>query len=261
VEGLQDKVVIVAGSASGIGAATARRLAGYGCKVVLGDIDEAGAAATARSIADDGGVALHRGFDIVDEQSIAGLFAFTLDTFGRLDGLHNNVAAVALTPRDTNLLDIELDVWERTLRTNLTGLFLTMRHAVRQMLKQEGGGAIVNTSSAAAFMGAEEIPAYSSSKAGLLALTRHVSSAYGRQGIRCNAVAPGAVPTEGARAASKAMGQGIHEQYEIIRAQGPHSHRAGKSEDIAEVVALLLSDIGSWINGQCINVDGGWIYR
>jgi len=260
MNGLQGKVVIVAGAASGIGAATARTLARYGCKVVLGDLPGAGAASTAALIDETGGAALHCDFDIVDEKSIADLFAFTLDSFGRLDGLHNNVAAVSLSVRDTNLLDIELDVWERTLRVNLTGLFLTMRHAVRQMLKQ-GGGAIVNTSSSAAFTGEERIPAYASSKAALLALTRHVSSAYGRQGIRCNAVAPSGIATEGAVAASKAMGADAEAYFRERRAHGPHSHRAGRSEDIAEVVALLLSEGGSWINGQCINVDGGRVYR
>jgi len=260
VEGLQDKVIIVAGSASGIGAATARKLAKYGAKLVLADIKEEEAATVAASIVEAGGIASSIRFDILDESTIAGLVAYTLDLHGRIDGLHNNVADVALTVRDTNLIDIELDVWERTLRVNLTGLFLTMRYVVPEMLKQ-GGGSIVNTSSAAAFSGEAEIPAYASSKAGLLALTRHVASAYGRRGIRCNAVAPGAIATEGAVAAILNMGGKVEERYQHMRENVTRSHRDGKSEDIAMMVALLLSDGGSWINGQCYGVDGGWLLR
>jgi NAD(P)-dependent dehydrogenase (short-subunit alcohol dehydrogenase family) len=135
-----------------------------------------------------------------------------------------------------------------------------MRHAVPQMLKQ-GGGAIVNTSSAAAFSAEPTIPAYASSKAGLLALTRHVASKYGRQGIRCNAVAPGAIATESVVAVSKNMGGDMEQWYKHLRENVAHSHRDGKPEDVAAIVALMLSDEGSWINGQCFSVDGGWLFR
>jgi NAD(P)-dependent dehydrogenase (short-subunit alcohol dehydrogenase family) len=260
VEGLQDKVVIVAGAALGIGAATARMLANSGAKVIVADLSEKGAVATAESIRATGGSAVPFCFDITDEVTIARMIAYVIKEYGRLDGLHNNVADVALTAKDTNLLDIDLAVWDRTLRVNLTGHFLTMRHAVPQMLKQ-GGGAIVNTSSAAAFSAEPTIPAYASSKAGLLALTRHVASKYGRQGVRCNAVAPGAIATEGVVAVSKNMGGDMEQWYRHLRENVAHSHRDGKPEDIAAIVALMLSDEGSWINGQCFSVDGGWLFR
>jgi NAD(P)-dependent dehydrogenase (short-subunit alcohol dehydrogenase family) len=260
VEGLQNKVVIVAGAALGIGAATARKLAKCGAKVVVADINENGAGATAESIRAAGGSAIPFWFDITDEQSIARMIAHVVDKYGQLDGLHNNVADVALTARDTNLLDVDLGVWERMLHVNLTGTFLTMRHAVRQMLKQ-GAGAIVNTSSAAAFSALPSVPAYASSKAGINALTRHVASAYGRQGIRCNAVAPGIIATEGAVAAARQSDAERERWYRHVRENVAHSHRDGKPEDIAAVVALMLSDEGSWINGQCFSVDGGWLFR
>ena len=260
MEGLQDKVVIVAGGALGIGAATARKLASSGAKVVVADLNDTDAAATAESICTAGGTATSLRFDITDEASIKAMIAHAVDRYGRLDGLHNNVGAITLCPRDTNLLDIDLAVWEQMFRVNLTGFLLTMRHAIPQMLKQ-GGGAIVNTSSAAAFSGEATLPAYSASKAGVVALTRHVASAYGRQGIRCNAVAPGAIATEGALASAKAMGGDPQDWFRNVRENIAHSHRDGSPNDIAAVVALMLSDEGSWINGQCFSIDGGWLFR
>jgi len=259
MEGLRDKVIIVAGSALGIGAATARKLAKSGAKVILADLNEQ-AVATAESIRSTGGIATAFRFDITDEDTIKRMIAYAIDTYGRLDGLHNNVADIPLAVRDTNLLDVDLAVWERMFRINLTGCFLTMRHAVPEMLKQ-GGGAIVNTSSAAAFSAEPVRPAYGASKAGIVALTRHVATAYGRQGIRCNAVAPGAIMTEAARAAAKLMDGDPEQWFKHIRENIAHSHRDGTPEDIAAVVALMLSDEGAWINGQCFSVDGGWLFR
>ena len=133
-----------------------------------------------------------------------------------------------------------------------------MRHAVPQMLKQ-GSGAIVNTSSSSAFSGEPIRPAYGASKAGVVALTRHVATAYGRHGIRCNAVAPGAIATEAGLAVAKQMN--AEHWFKHVRENFAHSHRDGTPEDIAAVVALMLSDEGAWINGQCFSVDGGWLFR
>jgi len=260
MEGLKDKVVVVAGASSGIGAASAHKLAKHGANVVVADISDDGARATAEAIMSSGGSAIPFRFDVTDESTIVALIAHVVETYGRIDGLHYNVADVALTPKDTNLLDIDPADWERMLRVNLTGLFLTMRQVIPHMLKQ-GGGAIVNTSSAAAFSGEPNIPAYASSKAGMNALTRHVASAYGRQGVRCNAIAPGAIATEGALAVVNVMGADKDEWYGRVRETLAHSHRDGEPEDVASLAAFLMSDEGSWINGQCISVDGGWLFR
>jgi NAD(P)-dependent dehydrogenase (short-subunit alcohol dehydrogenase family) len=260
VEGLQDKVIIIAGGALGIGAATARKLAKSGAKVIVGDLNEVDAQATAESIRATGGVATAFRFDITDEDSIKRMIAYAIGEYGRLDGLHNNVADLPLCLKDTTLLEIDLAVWERMFKVNLTGCLLTMRHAVPQMLKQ-GGGAIVNTSSAAAFSAEPMRPAYGASKAAIVALTRHVATAYGRQGIRCNSVAPGIIATEGALANTKEMGPDPMEPFRYVRENLAHSHRDGSPDDIAAVVALMLSDDGAWINGQCFSVDGGWLFR
>jgi len=260
MDGLENKVVIVAGATSGIGAATARRLARHGARVVLADIALDGAQSTAEEIARSGGTATAISFDVTDEPTIEALVAHALNEHGRIDGLHYNVADVALTARDTNLLDVDPAVWERMLRVNLTGFFLTIRKCLPQMLTQ-GEGSIVATSSAAAFSGEPTFPAYASSKAGLNALVRHVASAYGRQGVRCNAIAPGAIATEGALSVVEVMGVSKEDWYSRVRETLAHSHRDGESADIASMVAFLMSDDGSWINGQCISIDGGWLFR
>ncbi|MGE4404322.1 SDR family NAD(P)-dependent oxidoreductase [Pseudomonas sp.] len=256
MDGLKDKVIIIAGGALGIGAATARRLARDGAKVVIGDLNEKGAAATAASICDAGGVASSIGFDMTDEQSIKAMFDHAIERYGKLDGLHNNAADFKVMEGDSNILDITLEAWERTFKVDLTGFFLTMRHAIPLMLKQ-GGGSIVNTSSAAAFVAMPNLPAYSAAKAGVVSLTRHVAVLYGRQGIRCNNVGPGAVRTESADAAAEATGD--PGWWDRVRDTISHSNRNGRPEDLGSMVALLMSDEGSWINGQSIKVDGGWV--
>jgi len=184
---------------------------------------------------------------------------YTITEFGGLDGLHNNVADLRAETfgADTNIVDIDLNVWTRTLEINLTGFLLTMRRAIPELLKR-GGGSIVNTSSLAA-RGAAIQPAYGASKAAVNALTGHVAAAFGRAGIRCNAVVPGAIATERAKSLTAQSGRNIEDFYKEIRARHLRSHRDGRPEDVASMVALLMSDEGAWINGQCINVDGGWI--
>jgi NAD(P)-dependent dehydrogenase (short-subunit alcohol dehydrogenase family) len=260
MSGLENKVVIVAGAALGIGAATARKLAKDGAKVVVADLNERDAKLTADSIVAAGGTAKSFAFDITDEASIKHMIAFAVDHFGGLDGLHNNVADVPLCEFDTDLLTVDLAVWNRTLEVNLTGFLRTMRQAIPQMLKR-GGGSIVNTSSAAAFAGEPTRPAYGTSKAGVVALTRHVAAAYGKQGIRCNSVAPGAIATENASAVARKVLGDPSVWFDHVRENIMHSHRDGTPEDIGAMVAFLLSDDAAWINGQCISVDGGWLFR
>jgi NAD(P)-dependent dehydrogenase (short-subunit alcohol dehydrogenase family) len=262
MDGLTGKVIIVAGGAAGIGAATARRLARAGALVIVADINAHLAALTAESIEASGGVARSYGFDITDADSIDRLVTYAATEFGGLDGLHNNVADLRVETfgADTNILDIDLDVWRRTFEINLTGFLLTMRRAIPELLKR-GGGSIVNTSSGAAFLGEPIRPAYSASKAGVNALTRHVAAAYGRAGIRCNSIAPGSIATEQAKILLTELVGNSEDRFKEVREKYLRSHRDGKAEDVASMVALLMSEEGSWINGQCINVDGGRVFR
>jgi NAD(P)-dependent dehydrogenase (short-subunit alcohol dehydrogenase family) len=263
MRGLKDKVIVVAGGASGIGAATATRLAAEGAQVVVGDVNIEGAEKTAAAIEAAGGRALPYQYDASVEETIRGLIDFAVSTFGGLDGLHNNAAELSpeIITKDADVVTTELDVWNRTLTVNLTGYLLGIRYAIPELLKR-GGGAIVNTSSGAAFCGEDIRVSYGVSKAGIGALTRHVASAYGKHGIRCNAVAPGYVPMESMKKlTADTFGINPETVMNELLNTAVRLPRLGTPEDIAAMITFLLSDDGEWITGQVYGVDGGWILR
>jgi NAD(P)-dependent dehydrogenase (short-subunit alcohol dehydrogenase family) len=248
---LDGKVVVIAGGATGIGAASAHRLAKEGAHVVVGDLNHAGAKDTAESIRGAGGQARAFAFDIADDESTGELIQFAVSEFGGVDGLFNVAADLRseILGRDTNILDLPIEVWQRTLAVNLTGYLYTMRHALPEILKR-GGGAIVNTISGLVLNGDPQRPAYGASKGGVVTLTLHVASRWGKQGVRCNAVAPGMVLTENSL-------RNISEVERAAVIDKVRSPRLGKPEDIAAMVALLMSEDGEWINGQVLAVNGG----
>jgi NAD(P)-dependent dehydrogenase (short-subunit alcohol dehydrogenase family) len=254
MERLRGKIAVVVGGGNGIGAASAHRLAREGAAVAVADIDTAGAADVAQAIVDQGGSALSFGCDIAQESSVKELFAAVAGGLGGVDLLHN--VAADLSPetigRDSDLLDVNLAVWDRTMQVDLRGYVLTMREAIPLMLAR-GGGAIVNTSSGAAFVGESTRPAYGAAKAGINAVSRHVANRWGRDGIRCNVVAPGLILTETATAA-------VSDIVARRMAKNP-SGRLGTAEDIAATVAFLLSPDADYLNGQVLSVDGGVTMR
>ena len=197
MRGLDGKVAVVAGGGSGIGAATAARLAEEGASVVVGDIVMPNAEAVAAEIRAAAGRAVAAEFDISDDASVAGLVAAAVAEFGGLDLMHANAADLSadVIMRDSDALAVDLDVFDRTIEVNLRGHLLCTRHSIPAMLAR-GGGVIVYTSSAAGHVGEPERPSYGISKSGINALMRHVSSRWGREGIRANCVAPGMVLTK-----------------------------------------------------------------
>jgi NAD(P)-dependent dehydrogenase (short-subunit alcohol dehydrogenase family) len=251
---LAGRVAIVAGGATGIGATTAVRLGAEGCHVVVGDIAIDSARRTAERICDAGGSAHPVAFDLAEPESIAVLVNSAGETFGGVDFLFTVGADMGALRYDTDVVDIDLDVWDRVMAVNLRGYVAAMKYVIPKLLAR-GGGAIVNMSSAAAFQGEPARPAYATAKAGIGALTRHVASRWGKEGIRCNAVAPGFTATEAIRAAPQ---WAELEAGALRRIRGP---RVGETGDVAALVAFLLSDEGAWINGQVINVDGGTVLR
>ena len=252
--GLAGKVAVIAGGATGIGAATAARLGAEGVLVVVGDVSADGAEVTAQGIRDSGGTAKAAVFDLADPESVRALVDSTVSMFGGVDLLFNVGSDMSMLRGDTDVVDIDFGVWDRTMTVTLRGYLASMKYALPLMLSR-GGGAIVNMSSAAAFIGEPTRPAYATAKAGIGALTRHVASRWGRDGIRCNAVAPGFTGTEMMRSAPQ------WPELEAAALRGARSPRVGHPGDIAGLVAFLMSDEGAWVNGQVINIDGGAVLR
>jgi NAD(P)-dependent dehydrogenase (short-subunit alcohol dehydrogenase family) len=174
----------------------------------------------------------------------------TVSRFGRLDILHNNAAMTDpdLQGQDTTAVDIPLDIWNLTMTTNVTGYLLGCKYAIPHMIAA-GGGSIINTASGSGHAGDLARVAYGSSKGAILTLTKYVATQYGRQNIRCNAIAPGVIMTP----ALEATVPGLKE----IIARHLLTTRFGRPDDIAALVAFLASDESGYITGATIDIDGG----
>lgn len=250
-ERLRGKRIIVIGSASGIGAATVRRLVEEGARVCAADINLAGVEKLATELGDSV-VAVH--VDITDEASVNAAVEKAVEGLGGLDGAHVNAADLRVIHRDSDAVDLDLAVFDQTIAVNLRGHLLCARAAIPHLLANKGG-AIVFTSSGSARGGEPQRPCYAMSKGGLEALSRHIASRWGREGITSNILAPGFTMTQ----EMQAGGQVPQEVIDHFLKNG-RSFRLGQSEDQAAVAALLLSDDARWINGQVINVNGGSMF-
>lgn len=249
-ERLRGKALMIVGAGTGIGAATARRLVGEGARVVLADINLDAAQAVAAEL---GAAAMALAIDIADEASVNAAIARAVDWLGGLDGIHVNAADLRTIFADSDALSLDLAVFDRTIDVNLRGHLLCTRAALPHLLAR-GGGAVVYTSSGASHSAEPQRPSYAMSKSGLNALMRHVASRWGREGVRANCVAPGFVMTPEMIAGGQVPDQLIS----AFLTRTP-STRVGSAEDIAGVVAMLLSNDGTWINGQVFHVNGGGI--
>jgi NAD(P)-dependent dehydrogenase (short-subunit alcohol dehydrogenase family) len=248
----EGKVAIVTGGAGNIGRATARLLAAEGAAVTVADLGATEAEAVVAAIEADGGTARAQVVDVTDPDAVAAMVRDTVAAYGGLDVLHNNAAAIALNAKDQDVVTMDLDTWHRVIEVNLTGPMLGCRYAIPAMLER-GAGAIVNTASAAAFYGSRTLAAYGTSKAGLVALTRYVATAYGDRGIRCNAVAPGVVVDQATQdVLGGPMGDRLR-HYTVSHLVG----RLGYPDEIAAAVAYLASDDGAFVTGETLRVDGG----
>ncbi|ARU62496.1 short-chain dehydrogenase [Tumebacillus avium] len=246
---LADKIAIVTGAAQGIGAATARRFAQEGARVVLTDVLESGAG-VAQEIRDGGGQAEFFRADISKAADVQALVAFTVERFGALN-IICNVAGINIPG---SVVDLEEEIWDRTFAVNVKSMFLTAKYGIPEMQKS-GGGSIINTGSANSLVAEPLLSAYVASKGGILMLTKQMALDFAKDNIRVNCVCPGWVDTTindahhdlfGGRAVLETMIADVQPIGRVIR-----------PEEIADVNLFLASDESSSMTGSAIVCDGG----
>ena len=245
-------VALVTGAATGIGRATAEAFARAGARVVIADRDAERGAVTARELHEIGPEVLFVPTDMADAKAVADLIGAVERRFGRLDYACNNAG---IEGEQGPTADCTLENFDRVIAVNLRGVFLCMKYEIPLLLKG-GGGAIVNMASVAGLVGFAGLPAYCASKGGVVQLTKTAALEYATQGIRVNAICPGAIQTEmidriinddpGAQASFRAM----HPM-----------NRMGQPEEIADAVVWLCSEQASFVTGHTLPVDGGMVAR
>jgi NAD(P)-dependent dehydrogenase (short-subunit alcohol dehydrogenase family) len=248
--GLDGKVALITGGASGQGRASALRFSAAGARVVVADVDEAGAVETVKLVEESGGEALALHTDVSRRPDTEAMIDATSDRWGRLDVLYNN-AAVQMSGR---LLECTQDDWDLTMATNLDAIFWACRAAIPRML-DGGGGSIINTASVLGLVGSAGYCAYGAAKAGLVALTRQIAVEYG-PAIRANVIAPGSIDTPRFRKVADEMGTGRESFLEMLHKNIP-LHRLGTADDVAGIALFLASEQSAYITGAVIPADGG----
>ncbi len=248
---LQNKVALITGGGSGIGAATARMMANEGAKVAVVGIPDEGVLSIASEISARGQTAVGIPTDISDPRQVEIAIERTASQFGQLDILVPN-AGIQLHDRDVHLHELPEEVWDATHNVNYRGVYLTTKYGLARFVNQGTGGIIVIVASITALNGSSRNPSYMSGKHGLLGLNRYIAVHYAEHGVRCNAVCPGGL--------ERTPNHDIHPDPEGRQARLKEAvplGRLGKPEDIAPFITFLASDEASYATGANFVVDGG----
>lgn len=249
----QGKVALITGAGSGIGRASAQKFAQDGASVVVADINEQGGNKTVDLIRQAGGTAIFVQTDVSRGKDVEALVRQTIATYGRLDVAHNNAGISGLP---TPIASMSEERFDQTLAINLKGVWLCMKYEIAQMLRQNGGGAIVNTSSAAGLIALPGLTDYIASKHGIVGITKGAALEYATAGIRVNAICPGLINTPMLGLdTGKAPDPALIAQ--LLQAQP--IGRLGTAQEIANAAVWLCSDEASFITGAAIPVDGGGV--
>jgi 2-hydroxycyclohexanecarboxyl-CoA dehydrogenase len=243
---LEGRTALVTGGASGIGAATARRLAAEGARVVVADLEEAKAEAVAGEI---DGLPVH--MDVAHVASVQAGVAEAVEAIGPVDILVNNAG----TDRFAFFVNTDPELWDFVLGVNLRGT-IAVTHALLGSMQERGRGAIVNVASEAGRVGSQGSAIYSAAKAGVIGFTRAIARESARFNVRANAVAPGPIDTPLLNAAAELYGE-IGERLKQAMIDSTALRRIGKPDEVAAAIAYLASDDASFVTGQTLNVSGG----
>lgn len=247
-------VALVTGAASGMGRAIACALASEGASVVCADVNDDGGAETVALAAAAGGVASYVRTDVSDAAQVTAMVAAAVDTYGRLDAAVN---AAAIENETVSILDADEDAWDRMLAVNLKGVFLCVREEARVMKRLGGGGAIVNFGSTNSFRPQPHQTAYTAAKHGVIGITRAAAIDLAAEGIRVNAICPGAIDTPMLRGAMERRGRDPKDVAKRLSLFG----RFGTVDEIAQATLWLCSDESSFTTGHHLAVDGGYLAR
>ena len=252
VKRLNEKVVLVTGSTMGIGQTIAVAAAAAGASVVVTGRTEIKGEAVAAGIKESGGEAIYVRMDVTEPSTVEDAVRATVDRYGRLDGIVNNVANMGLARIDRPVTELAVEDWNLIIASDLTSAFLGMKYGIRAMLEGGVGGVVLNIASEAGLRGMNGIDGYTASKGGIVALTRSVSSYYSRYDIRCNTLAVGFVDTGGER-----INELLTNPTFAAEIQRHHLGLIGKPEQVAAAAVFMLSEESSYISGVILPVDGG----